>query len=255
MGKWAWRVAASVLLFAGTALAAPTAQQRCDYERISAWKKYLSCVNGLIAKDYKGTGVSLYVAPAKCRHKYFAKWTGFQTKASLAGSMCIGSRFTDNGDGTVTDNLGALVWEKKTNLNSTPNGSDPHDADNLFTWSTGAPYKENGTAFTAFLGTVNGSGGFAGANGWRLPTVAELQTVMLDFECKGDPFSSTCICPSSPCVDPALDATNTQASFYWSATSAVPYSSRAWGVDFLTWGVGNHLETEFYYVRTVRGGW
>jgi len=38
-------------------------------------------------------------------------------------------RFVDNGDGTVTDNMTGLMWEKKDN------SSGIHDMDNIYTWS------------------------------------------------------------------------------------------------------------------------
>ncbi len=83
----------------------------------------------------------------------------------------------------MTDNLSALVWEKKDNLDGSVNFADPHDADNYYSWSAGVPYAENGTAFTGFL-TDATTGlnvtGFAGASGWRLPTLVELQTIIAD---------------------------------------------------------------------------
>jgi hypothetical protein len=244
----------ATLLWAGTARATPTAQQNCDNARITAWKVYTSCIDSVVAKDAKGVAFDEFAAFAKCRHAYFKKWTAFQAKASLAGSTCIGSRFTDNGDQTVTDNLSGLVWEKKDNLDGMVNGADPHDADNTYTWTTGAPYAENGTAFSSFLTTGLNTPGFAGANGWRLPTVAELQTILLDFACTGAGESPTCRCPSSgsPCIDPALDVANTQSFNYGSATSYVAFPAFAWLVS----GGGQVYfnGTSNFYVRAVRGG-
>jgi hypothetical protein len=112
--------------------------------------------------------------------------------------------------------LTGLTWEKKDNA------SGIHDKDNVYTWSTGSPYKGNGTAFaTFFTGATTGLNvaGFAGAKDWRLPTLAELQTIVLDFTCTGTGGGAKCSCPSTPCVDPALDAANTQSSLYWSSTT------------------------------------
>jgi hypothetical protein len=122
----------------------------------------------------------------------------------------------------VTDNLSGLVWEKKDNAGGV------HDKDNLYSWSTGTN-KGDGTAFATFLtgaGTGLNVAGFAGAKDWRLPTLAELQTVMFDFTCTGRGGGATCVC-TGPCVDPALDAANTQSGAYWSATSYVPSPSLA----------------------------
>ena len=128
----------ATLTCAGTALATTTPQQKCDYRRIIAWKKYQSCVYIAIARAANGTALSDFAPHAYCRHAYFLKWTAFQSPKQsqyLAGSTCVGDRFADNGNQTVTDNLTGLVWEKKDNLDSAPNSSDPHDADNAYTWN------------------------------------------------------------------------------------------------------------------------
>ncbi len=240
-------VACATLLWVRPVLATPTTQQRCDNARITAWEAYVSCVGSVVAKDATGASFDQFAAFAQCRHTFFKRWTAFQTDASLAKSTCIGSRYTDNADQTVTDNLSGLVWEKKDNA------SGIHDKGNAYSWSTGTN-KEDGTAFTSFLATING--GFAGASGWRIPTLAELQTIVLDFPCTGAGFGPTCRCPSSPCVNPALDAANTQRGFYWSATSYVSNPSLAWFVGFSAGGIdGYDTKTSHGFARAVRGGW
>jgi hypothetical protein len=198
-------MACATLLGAATALAGPTPQQNCDYARTIARKKYVSCIRTAVAKDAKGVRFDEELAFAKCRHMYFKDWTDFQPNALLAGSTCIGARFTDNGDGTVTDNLTRLVWEQKI-----AGDTGLHSPGNVYSWSAGAPAVENGTAFSDFLASVNGGSGLAGATGWRLPTLAEMQTILPDFT-----LGSSC---SNPCVDPALSPA--QPFSYWSATSS-----------------------------------
>lgn len=266
--------ACAMLLWHGTALARATPhtpQQNCDYARITAWKVYVSCMNTVLARDAKWSPSwyapyparlnDEFTAFAKCRHTYFKKWTNFQTKATLVGSACVGDRFTDNGDETVTDNLSALVWEKKQDLDGTQNYSDPHDADNTYRWS--ASYasggREDGTAFTDFLGTVNSGAGFAGSNGWRLPTLVELETTILDFACTGAARGPRCNCPvvsPAPCVDPELDAANTQADYYWSSTTFFPSPLNAWVVTFsnLYTDASDKTNVDHFHVRAVRGG-
>ncbi len=245
----------ATMLWAGTVQATLDPQVKCNQARATAWKTYTFGMRGMVAKLYGGWTYGVDTALAKRRHKYFKQWTVFQSRPSLATSTCIGTRFTNNGDGTVTDNLTTLVWEKKQNQDGSPNFADPHDADNTYTWSTGAPYKENGTAFTSVLATLNSGEGFAGANGWRLPTMAELETIVLDFPCTG----ANCSCPSSFCVDPALEETQVGWDGYWSATSYLPAPVYAWSVTFLN---GYFIVfTSFpngkahgLYVRAVRGG-
>jgi hypothetical protein len=57
-------------------------------------------------------------------------------------SGCWAARFVDNADGTITDNVSGLMWEKKTELgggsSTCPGGAtcgNPHDVDNRYYWS------------------------------------------------------------------------------------------------------------------------
>jgi hypothetical protein len=241
----------ALLLSTGTALAL-TPQQYCDYLRIRAWKKFQYCVDTGLEADVKGVtgsaGVDWYAWNAKCRHIYFKNWAKAQ---KYTGSTCVGPRFTDNGDQTVTDNLSGLTWEKKTNDDTV------HDMDNQYQWSTGSPWKGNGVAFAYFLLNIN-ENNFGGANDWRLPTLAELQTIILDFECTGG-FGPTCRCPSSPCAEPALGATSTAyPGHYWSASNDVIYPENAWGVAFGPPALPDVVvppKSWAAFVRAVRGGW
>jgi hypothetical protein len=251
----------AALLWTGTLQAAPTAQQLCDNARIAAWAKYTSCVDAVLAKDARCSMLTTtcsaatldeFRAFANCRHKYFRNWTSFQSRAVLAGSTCIGTRFMNNG-ATVTDNLTTLVWEQKDNVDGAENLSDPHDADNHYPWST-TSNDEDGPAFTSFLGALNSGGGFAGANGWRLPTVAELQTILLDFSCVGAGGDPACRCGSNPCIDATFHSVNIQSG-YWSATSYLPNRVYAW--DVLIDDANVYLGTKNTaggLLRAVRGG-
>ena len=99
----------ATLLWSATVLATPTPQQNCDYARITAWGKYVSCVDGVAAKDAKGAGALLqFEAFRKCRHAYFKNWTAFQTKASVAGSTCEGTRLC-RGEGLAAADVGGVA--------------------------------------------------------------------------------------------------------------------------------------------------
>lgn len=242
----------SALLSVGAAFAASPVPT-CTHARITAWKAYSSCVDVVVAKIAKSVSIDEIKAFWKCRHAYFKKWAAFQSKVSLAGSPCVGARFTDNGNQTVTDNLTRLIWEKKDDADGV------NDKAELYSWSSGPPYRGDGTAFATFLsGPVTGLNvsGFAGTKDWRVPTVAELQTLLLDYPCTGPGGEGTCVC-TGPCIDPALDAVNTESYFYWTSTNYLPDDpAGAWAVTFSTGDVsaGTGTKASSYHVRAVRGG-
>ena len=237
----------AVLVWGGVALATPTPQQRCDFERMRAWKTYLLCMDRMLAKNARGALGAPLGAFTRCRHKYFRQWTAFQNPnrtPSLVGSTCMGSRFTDNGDGTVTDHLTELVWEKKTHLDGTDNPADLQDADNTYNWAD---------AYLDFRDGLN-VGGFAGQHDWRLPSMEQFQTILLDFACTGAAYGPHCHCPTDVCVDSSLDPTNTRLYGYWSDTAHIVLPQQTWALS------GDYLNSNDTYsyielaVRAVRGG-
>ncbi|WP_239670890.1 DUF1566 domain-containing protein [Vibrio variabilis] len=84
--------------------------------------------------------------------------TGLGQDAQYQGAM---PSYTDNGDGTVTDNNTGLVWAQTTDLN----GDGKITADDKVTYDEGAAY-----ASRLALG---------GHNDWRVPTIKELYSLML----------------------------------------------------------------------------
>ena len=162
--------------------------------------------------------------------------------------------YVDNGDGTVTDNQTGLMWEKKTGTVGTPN-PDLHDVNNSYTWSSVVPPNQNpdGTLFTPFLATLNldasSSGSstcFANHCDWRIPTIVELQGILLT------PYP----CGTSPCIDPTFGPTPASKSSYWSSSSFAGNPEDAWTVDFNN-GFAYGFTGKAYevgYARAVRGG-
>ena len=131
-------------------------------------------------------------------------------------------RFTDNGDGTVTDNLTGLMWAQNANLN---NGT--------MTWNAAIDYA-NGLSLGTNCGTPY--------TDWRLPNIKELQS-LIDYGKhemalpSGHPF------------------TNVLGEWYWSSTTNVDHTNTAWSVD---WSDGSNnaeqIKTISIYVWSVRGG-
>ena len=154
------------------------------------------------------------------------------------------TRFVDNGDGTVCDHQTGLMWEQKDGGDGTVDPNNPRDVDNNYTWSiSGGP--PDGTAYTDFLARLNGpiantnpSEQLGGHRDWRLPTSAELQTI-LD-------------CSFSPCIDPTFGPT--AATFYWSSTSSASSPATAWLAFFGNGFVNSGSKSLVFRVRAVRGG-
>jgi len=235
----------AILLWVSTAEAA-TDEEKCLAGRAKAKGKYEQCVAKWLSQVYGGEPLDT-VAQAKivkCRIKYADAWTRLQ---GLTGSTtCVLARFVNNG-ATVTDNLTGLIWEKKTTVvgSGTNFGGDASDVDNYYDWTDGDgdTTDEDGAVFTDFLMNLNAGGGLASANGWRLPTFAELQTIVLP---------EAYPCTTNPCIDAAFGST--QAGFYWSATVGSSDSSAAREVDFYDGGADGNGKNSNSYVRAVRGG-
>lgn len=181
-------------------------------------------------------------------------------KNALSGCQLTEQRFVDNGDGTVTDHKTGLIWEKKNNLDGTVNVSDPHDADNLYTWCSGrrdcanSANPPDGTAFTTFLYGLNGgtspdatatSGCFIGHCDWRLPTIEEWAGIV-------ETTQGICGGENGACIDPTFGPT--QANGHWSATTVAGSPTNAWSVGFSNGSVGPGNKILTGYVRAVRGG-
>ncbi len=164
--------------------------------------------------------------------------------------------YTDNGDGTITDNNTGLMWEKKDD-NPTPT---IHDKDNTYTWSTGTNDMD-GTITTVFLDTLNDVGGggascFAGHCDWRVPNVKELSSIV-DYEVFSPSVDSafhqagTC----TGCTDVTMATCScTAAEYHWSSTTIATNPSNVWPVTFFNGLVYFDSKTSGLRVRAVRGG-
>jgi hypothetical protein len=143
----------------------------------------------------------------------------------------------DNGNDTVTDTQTGLMWEKKTTaVGSGPTVADVRDVDNTYTWEY---------ALGDWIDRLNGrlianatDAGFAGYSDWRVPTLAELNTL---------------VDTSSPSrIQPVFGPTSPGA--YWSASRRALGPSMPWYVLFGT-GIPVNVGQPFnFYVRAVRGG-
>lgn len=132
-------------------------------------------------------------------------------------------RFTDHGDGTVTDNLTGLIWLKNANCFGTR------------TWSN-ALSDSNGLN-SGECGLTDGSS----AGDWRLPNYNELFS-LVNAEYFNPPFP-----PEHPFV-------NVQMNGYWAATTWAGNISNAWSVLMEDGSVIHGSKSLALYVWPVRGG-
>jgi hypothetical protein len=170
--------------------------------------------------------------------------------------------FTDNGDGTITDNCTGLMWEKKDDSGGL------HDKDNLYTWSgasAGSTNVMDGT-IQDFIDELNGLAPgqsqpgdcFAGYCDWRAPNRNELVT-LVDIE-TFDPSINTAFnyeC-GQPCVQSgglSFGCSCTASAGYWSSSTDQPFgAAAAWFVSFFNGGASSDFKDFDRQVRAVRGG-
>jgi len=147
----------------------------------------------------------------------------------------------------VRDNVTGLIWEVKQNKDDVKDYTNPHDADNTYTWYDPNPETNGGYAGTPgdgtdtqdFIDALN-QARFGGFSDWRLPTCKELETIL-----------------DMGRVSPSINSqyfTGAVSSAYWSSTTYAGSSNSAWLVIFGHGGVNADDKSYSYYVRAVRAG-
>ncbi len=142
------------------------------------------------------------------------------TMAVRSDQSQIENQFIDNEDGTVTDNLTGLQWQKAT-----------LDIDN-----DGSPDELNWQDSLEAVENLN----LAGKNDWRLPNINELRS-LVDYS------------QYNPSIAPMF-AETTVSSNYWSSSTGVRSPNGVWivGFDFGGNGSGSGDKLGNEYVRAVR---
>ena len=152
-------------------------------------------------------------------------------------------RFTDNGNGSVTDNLTGLIWLK-----------DARCGNNAQTWQGALNFVATINAGTQDCGDTSNQG--THQTDWRLPNVRELQS-LVDY----GTFNPALPKDFQAYPGSGLPFLNFQASYYWSSSTHASNPLNAWIVDFLFGFVGDggsqagrFVKTDTNNVIAVRGG-
>jgi hypothetical protein len=141
-------------------------------------------------------------------------------------------RFTDNGNGTVTDNLTKLIWMKNANAFGAKNWVDAlATANNLQ---------------AGYGGLTDGSK----PGDWRLPNLRELQS-LIDYAFYIPPLPNTLGTGQWAEGNPFQGV---QSDYYWSSSTYTGSTARAWEVLFYDGGAYHDPKSNEWYVWPVRGG-
>ncbi len=149
------------------------------------------------------------------------------------GIVWPNARFTDNSDGTVTDNLTGLIWMKNANAFGAQNWYDALNISNNL---------------------ADGQGGLTDhsiAGDWRLPNINELIS-LTHYGYSSPPL------PNTAGTDQWIDGdpfTNVQPWNYWTSTTRKNSNGgSAWCVTFTNGYSLGSTKSNFLYVWCVRAG-
>ena len=168
----------------------------------------------------------------------------------LPGVAWPNPRFSDNRDGTVTDNLTGLIWLKNANCKETVGGISKGTG--VLTWSDALIWSNNLASGKCGL-TDDSQVGH-----WRLPNRQEMLS-LVDFKYANPALSNAAgtaqgLSNSSP-GDP-FDFVKSE--FYWSSTSCASVPGTAWGVSMWGGGLYNYFNADIdeykHFVWPVSGG-
>jgi hypothetical protein len=158
------------------------------------------------------------------------KTSSFYVRCITEASMPL-SNYTDNGNGTVTDSINGLIWQKCTAGLGTTLGDCSTGNLNSFTWSNAINYCEGLT--------------LGGRSDWRLPNINELGS-LIDYTKASNPTIDSTAFPNIPASD-----------IYWSSTTNVNNTNTLWVVTFRGGGssmIGTaNKNSSPVYLRCVTG--
>ncbi len=160
----------------------------------------------------------------------------------------------------VLDNVTGLIWEVKTAV-----AADLRANTNTYTWydpnrayASGDRGVENGGACSvlascdtaAYVAATNGAG-LCGLTDWRLPSRAELQSIVDYSQDEPGPMLDSNYFPN---VHNPNSVHGLHRDWYWSSQTAAGYAKYAWTISFNTGGDTQMPKQTPQLIRLVRGG-
>lgn len=138
-------------------------------------------------------------------------------------------RFTDNGDGTVTDTQSGLMWMRCT-LGQRWTGTSCSGEPNGLTWQAAQEAAHR----------LNTQGGYASHADWRMPHIPEL-AMIVERQC-ANPRVNLVLFPQTP------------ATYFWTATGrrGPGQDGQAYRLSFGPEGAGPNNKDELHFARLVR---
>lgn len=159
-----------------------------------------------------------------------AALAGVLGAAAAAGQTCgergaeAAHRFTDHGDGTLTDATTGLTW-KRCSEGQRWEGGTCQGVPAMHTWRQAQALAQGSR--------------FAGRDDWRLPELKELRSIV-----------------EGACRSPSIDGSafpGTPGGWYWSSRVNPGCSGGTWGVSFAEGDISLDDAGNPHLVRLVRG--
>lgn len=158
-------------------------------------------------------------------------WAGQTCDTRAYALSAPPERFTDNGDGTLTDKQSGLTW-MRCSLGQTWAGSTCKGEPRTYSWQ----------AAQSAASALNEQGGFAGHTDWRMPHIPEL-AMIVERQC-ANPRINLQLFPA------------TFAAYFWTATArrGAGMEAEAYVLSFGPEGAGHQPKTALHLARLVRSG-
>jgi hypothetical protein len=144
---------------------------------------------------------------------------------TLKGTVWNNTRFTDQANGTIQDNLTDLIWSKDANAPG-PDSCAPATTKN---W-------QNSLDYIKCLNTYS----YLSFSDWRLPNQNELSSLVNYAQLNQAAWLT------------GVGFTGVQAVYYWSSATSADSTADAWGVDMGDGDVDGDNKTYSQFVWPVR---